>query len=89
MNILVTGGAGYKGTLLVKKLLERGYDVTLLDNFMYGYSSVLHLVQEPRLTVVQLDIRNLEHKTLAGFKRGLSPGGHQRHASVRRQSALG
>jgi nucleoside-diphosphate-sugar epimerase len=67
MNILVTGGAGYKGTLLVKKLLERGYDVTLLDNFMYGYSSVLHLVQEPRLTVVQLDIRNLERKTLAGF----------------------
>jgi len=66
-NILVTGGAGYKGVILVKKLLERGYTVTLLDNFMYGYDSVLHLVTEPNLRIVQLDIRNLNAKFLAEF----------------------
>ena len=49
-NILVTGGAGYKGVILVKKLLKRGYTVALLDNFMYGYNSVLHLVTEPNLS---------------------------------------
>ena len=36
MKILITGGAGYKGTVLTKKLLDAGYDVTAMDNFMYG-----------------------------------------------------
>jgi len=67
MKILVTGGAGYKGVILVKKLLERGHAVTLLDNFMYGYNSVLHLVTEPNLKIIQLDIRNLDEKFLAEF----------------------
>jgi nucleoside-diphosphate-sugar epimerase len=66
-KILVTGGAGYKGIILVKKLLERGYPVTLLDNFMYGYDSILHLVGEPNLRIVQLDIRNLEERFVAEF----------------------
>lgn len=66
-KILVTGGAGYKGVVLVKKLLERGYEVTLLDNFMYGYDSVLHLVTEPNLGIVQLDIRNVDEKLVAEF----------------------
>lgn len=67
MKILVTGGAGYKGVILVKKLLERGHAVTLLDNFMYGYDSVLHLVPEPNLGIIQLDIRNLDETFLAEF----------------------
>lgn len=66
-KVLVIGGAGYKGIVLVKKLLERGYKVTLLDNFMYGYDSVLHLVTEPNLKIVQLDIRNVSEKSVAGF----------------------
>ena len=67
MKILVTGGAGYKGVVLVKKLLDSGHTVTLLDNFMYGYDSVLHLVQEARLEIIQLDIRNLSEKALAAY----------------------
>lgn len=67
IRILVTGGAGYKGVILVKKLLERGCQVVLLDNFMYGYGSVLHLVNEPNLRIMQLDIRNLDKKFLAEF----------------------
>ncbi len=66
-NILVTGGAGYKGVILAKKLLDQGNAVTILDNFMYGYNSILHLVAEPNLRIIQLDIRNLEEKFLSGF----------------------
>jgi len=38
MKILVTGGAGYKGNQLCHALLQEGHDVTLLDNFVYGYA---------------------------------------------------
>jgi nucleoside-diphosphate-sugar epimerase len=58
MNILVTGGAGYKGVKLVKVLLDQGHKVTLLDNFMYGYEPILHLVENPKITVIKHDIRN-------------------------------
>ncbi len=57
-KILVTGGAGYKGIKLVSCLLENGFDVTLFDNFMYGYESVLHLVQNKNLSIIKGDIRN-------------------------------
>ncbi len=58
MNILITGGAGYKGIKLTTKLLNEGYDVTLLDNFMYGYEPILHLVENKKLTILKQDIRN-------------------------------
>ncbi len=58
MKILVTGGAGYKGVKLTKKLLERGFDVTVLDNFMYGFEPFLHLVENKNLHVIKQDIRN-------------------------------
>ena len=58
MKIIVTGGAGYKGTVLTKRLLDAGYDVTLLDNFMYGYEPVMHLATNKKLNIVRHDIRN-------------------------------
>jgi nucleoside-diphosphate-sugar epimerase len=67
MKILVTGGAGYKGTLLTKRLLERGHKVTLMDNFMYGFESVLHLAEEKELDIVRFDIRNIEQFSLENF----------------------
>ena len=67
MKILVTGAAGYKGCILSKELLDRGHDVTLLDNFMYGYESVLDLVSHPKSTILKLDIRNINEKVLAPF----------------------
>jgi len=58
MKVIVTGGAGYKGTVLTKRLLDAGYDVTLLDNFMYGYEPVMHLATNKKLNIVRHDIRN-------------------------------
>lgn len=67
MKILVTGGAGYKGIVLVKELLELKHDVTIIDNFMYGYSSILHLISNKNLTINQLDIRNIKENDVSGF----------------------
>ncbi len=67
MKILVTGGAGYKGVVLTKALLDKGHQVTILDNFMYGCEPVLHLVGNPAFTAVREDIRNLNEKHLKGF----------------------
>lgn len=58
MKILVTGGAGYKGTVLTRRLLEKGFQVTLLDNFMYGYESVMHMATNRNLEIIKHDIRN-------------------------------
>ena len=41
MKILITGGAGYKGIVLTTKLLGKGHQVTVIDNFMYGYEPIL------------------------------------------------
>ena len=67
MKILVTGGAGYKGVLLTQELLNRGHEVEIYDNFMYGYSSVLHLVGNPKLTIVKKDIRNIQKNDVNRF----------------------
>jgi len=59
-SILVTGGAGYIGSILVGELLARGYRVTVLDNFFFQQASLGHLCAEPNLELVRGDIRD-EH----------------------------
>lgn len=56
-RILVTGGAGYLGSILVPELLGAGHQVTVLDNFMYGQNSLAHVCAHPRFTVVRGDVR--------------------------------
>ena len=58
MHILVTGGAGYLGSVLVPTLLQQGYDVTVLDNFMYNQTSLLDCCIHPKLTIVRGDTRD-------------------------------
>lgn len=58
MRVLVTGGAGYIGAILVPHLLEEGYQVTVLDNFMYGQASLLDCCYNPRLSIVRGDARD-------------------------------
>lgn len=58
MRILVTGGAGYIGSILSQELLSRGHDVLVLDNFMYRQTSLAHLVRHPGFEVVIGDVRD-------------------------------
>jgi nucleoside-diphosphate-sugar epimerase len=58
MNILVTGGAGYIGSLLIPTLLNRGYKVTLFDNFMWGIKPILHFADNKNLEIISADIRD-------------------------------
>lgn len=58
MRILVTGGAGYIGSLLTEKLLSKGHDVLVLDNFMYSQTSLAHLVRHAKLELVIGDVRD-------------------------------
>lgn len=60
MKILVTGGAGYIGTMLVPLLLQRQYKVTILDNFTWGVKPILHFVSNPLLEIVSGDVRDAE-----------------------------
>lgn len=57
-TVLITGGAGYKGTLLVPMLLDRGYEVTVLDQFRWGMKPLLHFASHPRLRLVTGDVRD-------------------------------
>ena len=56
-NILVTGGAGYLGSIMVPDLLASGNKVTVLDNFMFKQASLNHCAYYPNFNVVKGDIR--------------------------------
>ena len=56
-NILVTGGAGYLGSIMVPDLLNAGHKVTVLDNFMFKQTSLNHCCYHPNFTIVKGDIR--------------------------------
>lgn len=58
MKILVTGGAGYIGSVLVPALLERDYEVTVIDNFMYSQASLLDCCHNPKLKIIRGDARD-------------------------------
>jgi len=58
MKILVTGGAGYIGSVLVPELLKLDHDVTVIDNFMYKQNSLLDVCYKDNLTVINGDARD-------------------------------
>ena len=60
MKILVTGGAGYLGSVLCERLLRAGYQVTVVDNLMYRQQSLFHLCADPRFEFVFGDARDEE-----------------------------
>jgi len=59
-KVLVTGGAGYLGSILVPALLDRGFAVTVVDNFMYGQDSLSAVCYRPEFSLVRGDVRSIE-----------------------------
>ena len=58
LNILITGGAGYIGSVLASRLLSLDYNITVYDNFLYDQSSLNHLCIKNNLSIVKGDVRD-------------------------------
>lgn len=68
-SILVTGGAGYIGSVLTSTLVEKGYSVRVIDSFIYGNDGISKLLDENVIQLIEGDIRdeNLLEKSLEGI----------------------
>lgn len=66
MHIFVTGGAGYIGSVLVRKLLERGYEVTVLDLMLFGDKGFVDIVGEKGLKIIKADVRTYNPDLIIG-----------------------
>ena len=58
MRVLVTGGAGYLGSVLCERLLAAGHSVTALDSLIHAVPSLLHLCADPRFEFLRGDVRD-------------------------------
>lgn len=58
MKILITGGAGYIGSVLTPHLLQEGHEVTVLDNFMFGQATLLECCKHEGFSIVRGDCRD-------------------------------
>lgn len=59
LNILITGGAGYLGSILTRKLLDKGHRVRILDDLWYGNESILECQKNENFELIKDDLRNL------------------------------
>lgn len=66
--VLVVGGAGYIGSIVVRMLLKRGFQVRVLDSLVYGASAIEEVLDHPRLEFMRGDCRNIQD--VVGAMRG-------------------
>ncbi len=59
-NVLVVGGAGYLGSVLVPMLLERSYNVRVLDSFLFGPESLAPVERHPNCALIEGDVRDIQ-----------------------------
>jgi nucleoside-diphosphate-sugar epimerase len=57
-SILVTGGAGYIGSVLTHKLVELGYNVRIIDSLIYGKDGISDLISKNSVELIEKDIRD-------------------------------
>ncbi|MEK7634775.1 MAG: NAD(P)-dependent oxidoreductase [Patescibacteria group bacterium] len=67
-KILITGAAGYIGSVLVPELLKREYEVIAIDNFIYNQNSLLDCVHNQNLTIIRGDAR--DEKLISKYMEG-------------------
>jgi nucleoside-diphosphate-sugar epimerase len=60
MKVLVTGGAGYIGSVLVRQLLDKGYNVRALDSLKFGGDALYDVMLHPNFEFMKGDVRNAD-----------------------------
>src|SRR5437763_11663563 len=58
MKVLVTGGAGYIGSVLVRQLLQKNYSVRVLDSLKFGGEALYDVMLHPNFEFMKGDVRN-------------------------------
>jgi len=64
MRVLVTGGAGYIGSILCESLIQNGFKVRILDRFFFGKESIKNIENHPDVEIVNDDIRYCESSVM-------------------------
>jgi nucleoside-diphosphate-sugar epimerase len=58
MKVLITGGAGYLGSVITEKMLNVGYSVIVLDKLLFNQTSLLQYTSNPNFKFIYGDVRN-------------------------------
>jgi nucleoside-diphosphate-sugar epimerase len=65
LNVLITGGAGYIGSVMSRLLLEKGYNLTILDRLFFGFDPIKDIASQ--ITLIKDDIRFFNPKHMKGI----------------------
>ena len=82
-NILVTGGAGYIGSVLTRKLVESKYNVKVLDSLIFGQDGITDLVSNKSVKLFPDDIRNKKIITNGGRVLGVTALGNTLELAIK------
>jgi nucleoside-diphosphate-sugar epimerase len=65
LNVLITGGAGYIGSVMSRILLEKGYNLTILDRLFFGFDPIKDIADQ--ISIIKDDIRFFNPKHMKGI----------------------